>query len=137
MNHPALATARRSQLTLLVWALLALPLLSCFEPASVLCPSGLVCPEGQLRAATQDTGIIADAGEACGDGNMLNGDGCREDCKADERCGNGKLDLNMGEVCDDGNTAADDGCSANCKSNVFCGNAVIDEVKSEVCEDGN
>src|SRR5437868_7428590 len=98
MNHPALATARRSQLTLLAWALLALPLLSCFEPTSVLCPSGLVCPEGQLCAANQDVCLrtpcgngTVDTDEVCDDGNILDGDGCSKDCSSNERCGNNKV----------------------------------------------
>src|SRR5690242_12616278 len=107
MNRPAPAPVRHGSLSLLAWALLALPLLSCFEPASVLCPSGLVCPEGQLCAANQNVCLktpcgngVVEADEACDDGNILDGDGCAKDCSSDERCGNNKIDLAAGEVCD-------------------------------------
>jgi cysteine-rich repeat protein len=112
--------------------------------ASRYCPSGLVCPEGQLCAANQDVCLrtpcgngIVEAEEVCDDGNILDSDGCSKDCSSDERCGNNKLDLGVGEVCDDGNTLDEDGCSANCKSIELCGNGVVDTVPGEVCDDKN
>src|SRR5690349_11113317 len=30
-------------------------------------------------------------GEACDDGNIVSGDGCRSDCRKEERCGDGIL----------------------------------------------
>lgn len=52
-----------------------------------------------------------DVGEACDDGNVAPGDGCRGDCTA-EVCGDGILDPQ--EECDDGGTAAGDCCSPTC-----------------------
>ena len=54
---------------------------------------------------------ILEGSEACDDGNVTDGDGCRADCSI-EICGDGILDL--GEACDDGNTTSGDGCSADC-----------------------
>ncbi|HWP67186.1 MAG TPA: PQQ-binding-like beta-propeller repeat protein, partial [Candidatus Limnocylindria bacterium] len=56
------------------------------------------------------TGTI-EADEACDDGNLATGDGCRPDCTV-EACGDGILDPQ--ETCDDGNTADGDCCSALC-----------------------
>ena len=54
-----------------------------------------------------------DAGEACDDGNMTNGDGCENDCTVTPTvCGDGTVDA--GEECDDGNTTNGDGCSSVC-----------------------
>ena len=58
---------------------------------------------------------MLEPGEACDDGNTVNGDGCEADCTVTPRvpaCGDGIVD--PGEVCDDGNTADGDGCEANC-----------------------
>jgi cysteine-rich repeat protein len=51
-------------------------------------------------------------GEACDDGNMVSGDGCRSDCLGYEKCGDGVLDY--GEVCDDGNVMDGDSCAPAC-----------------------
>src|SRR3569623_596466 len=105
----------------------------CVPPSSVQCPGGLVCPAGTSCAAKQSVCIkglcgngIVDtaAGEACDDGNNLDGDGCSADCKSDETCGNGSVDACKGEVCDDGNNVSGDGCAADCKSSERCGNGV-------------
>jgi cysteine-rich repeat protein len=53
-------------------------------------------------------------GEACDDGNNLDGDGCSANCLSDETCGNGVVDLVRGEECDDGNAENGDGCSDAC-----------------------
>jgi cysteine-rich repeat protein len=56
---------------------------------------------------------VVEAGEACDDGNLVDGDGCESDCEVGELlCGNGLID--PGETCDDGNGAADDGCGTSC-----------------------
>ncbi|WP_224367359.1 DUF4215 domain-containing protein [Hyalangium versicolor] len=128
-----------------VWvALVTLPLLSCLEPESVVCPSGRVCRAGLACAAVQDTCIETSCGdgivqeqEACDDGNIQNGDGCSRDCQSDETCGNGRVDEAVGEVCDDGNREAGDACSPDCKSTEFCGNGILDEALKEVCDDDN
>lgn len=69
---------------------------------------------------------VVDDGEECDDGNSLPGDGCNGACKVEPFydcgdgtkcvftivCGDGVVD--RGEVCDDGNTKDGDGCSADC-----------------------
>ncbi len=137
--------ARALRPSSLLLALLALAFSACVEPDSVLCPSGLVCPEGQRCAARQEDACIKDscgddvlqAGETCDDGNILDGDGCSRDCKSQETCGNGTVDLSMKEVCDDGNVVDADGCSADCMSNELCTNKVVDSAVGEKCDDGN
>nr|WP_276600615.1 hypothetical protein [Nannocystis sp. ILAH1] len=58
------------------------------------------CGDGQHNPA---------AGESCDDGNMVDNDGCRNNCTT---CGNGIPQ--MGEECDDGNAIDDDACSNDC-----------------------
>src|SRR4051812_27443010 len=61
----------------------------------------LRCKEGQECAAEQPFCIPIggcgnkhiDPGEACDDGNVMDGDGCSADCKSDEKCGNGTIDM--------------------------------------------
>jgi cysteine-rich repeat protein len=53
--------------------------------------------------------------EACDDGNIQAGDGCRADCLGTEDCGDGYLDPIQGESCDDGNLWAWDGCDDACQ----------------------
>ena len=94
------------------------------------CGNGIVdgslgeqCDDG---AANSDTGPAAcrtdcqlhcgdhvvDPGEVCDDGNRVAGDGCSADCRSNETCGNGIVDVAVGEQCDDGNTQSNDGCAA-------------------------
>ena len=74
------------------------------------CPDGFMClladegwdgaPEGFYCApwrAECGNGTVEE-GEACDDGNEIDGDGCSADCSSDESCGNGMLEL--GEVCE-------------------------------------
>jgi cysteine-rich repeat protein len=75
-----------------------------------------------------------DPDEVCDDGNNAGGDGCAPDCRSDETCGNGVVDVARGEQCDDGNGTSGDGCDDRCRVE-FCGNGVVDA--SEVCDDGN
>lgn len=86
-------------------------------------------------------GILDDRmGEACDDGNTLNGDGCNAKCELGPRlvasagvCGNGVLDV--GEECDDSNGRDDDGCSRNCLLEVgICGDGIVQELLGERCE---
>lgn len=79
-------------------------------------------------------GIVHAEQEVCDDGDIESRDGCRSDCRSDETCGNGQLDMQVGESCDDGNTVPGDGCNAACAAEI-CGNLVLDE--GEVCDDGN
>jgi len=57
---------------------------------------------------------VVEGGEACDDGNTVDGDGCQADCTItpESTCGDGVVDT--GEECDDGNTIDGDGCSAAC-----------------------
>jgi len=74
---------------------------------------------------------MLDAGEACDDGNAIDGDGCQADCVL-PRCGDGIVD--PGEGCDDGNAIDGDGCQADC-SLPSCGDGIVDP--GEHCDDGN
>jgi len=113
------------------------------------CLRGLMATMLLVAACGRSNGLRADAGapgptcgdgvvdhdEVCDDGNTVSGDGCSADCKSDETCGNGIVDVAAGETCDDGNTVGGDGCSANCQSNETCGNNVVDP--GEDCDSGN
>jgi cysteine-rich repeat protein len=77
--------------------------------------------------------------EVCDDGNTDNGDGCSADCRSDEMCGNGIVDVEVGEQCDDGNAVDDDGCRGTAAGTAactipICGDAIIDP--DEQCDDG-
>ena len=78
---------------------------------------------------------VIDAGEACDDGNLVNGDGCDATCEIEPFCGDGTLDA--GEQCDDGNQIEGDGCDANCaiEPDPVCGNGQLEA--GEDCDDGN
>src|SRR5262252_7744578 len=95
-----------------VWAVLVLALSGCSLLSSA-------------RYSPEEPGVCGDAkldpGEVCDDGNNVDGDGCSADCKSDETCGNGIVDVAKGELCDDGNTVGGDACSADCKSDESCG----------------
>gem|GEM_PF-4604893 len=69
---------------------------------------------------------LIEEGEACDDGNTLNGDGCSALCIVEEAvCGNRRIEL--GEECDDGNNAPGDGCSSECRiETVECGNGRVE-----------
>ncbi|WP_216673601.1 RCC1 domain-containing protein [Pyxidicoccus fallax] len=59
---------------------------------------------------------VQDPGEACDDGNFVNGDGCSAMCQPQSGtplCGNGTVEA--GEQCDDGNVASGDGCAFTCQ----------------------
>jgi cysteine-rich repeat protein len=84
---------------------------------------------------------ITELGEVCDDGNVLSGDGCRQDCRSDESCGNGEVDI--GEQCDDGNSNNFDRCKNDCTYN-SCGDGYASESQygryfyaREMCDDGN
>ncbi len=96
-------------------------LADCDDPSCALSVACNACGNGQL-----------DPGEACDDGNALDGDACSSRCFK-SACGNGKLDVD--EQCDDGNLVPADGCSSRCEFD-FCGDRVL-QVAVEACEDGN
>lgn len=78
---------------------------------------------------------VIETGEQCDDGNMINGDGCANNCMFENPlCGNGII--NSGEQCDDGNSINGDGCNMYCLlENGICGNGVVNA--GEQCDDGN
>lgn len=103
------------------------------------CPSGSSCTKDQTACIQDNCGNgRSDNGEVCDDGNVRNGDGCSDDCKSNETCGNGVIDEDgeMEEECDDGDTINGDGCSALCQKEV-CGNLIVERELGEVCDDGN
>jgi cysteine-rich repeat protein len=72
-------------------------LADCADPAcAAACPA--VCGNG-----------VVEAGEACDDGNLAEGDGCDPRCQV-TACGDGVV--SAGELCDDGNLVDGDGCEA-------------------------
>ncbi len=90
---------------------------------------------GICTAATCGDGFRKTGGpgpnELCDDGNMVNGDGCNNDCTV-SGCGDGVV--TPPETCDDNNTNNGDGCDANCTP-TGCGNGVT--TAGETCDDGN
>ena len=70
-------------------------------------------------------------GEACEDGNLVDGDGCDSNC-TETACGNGIA--TEGEGSDDGNDVEGDGCDSNC-TETACGNGI--QTEGEACDDGN
>jgi len=96
-------------------------LAGCADPACVWkVECQLVCGNGKQEA-----------GEACDDGNTLDGDGCAHDCTS-SLCGNAKRET--GEACDDGNMTDGDGCDHDCTV-TGCGNDIM--TAGEACDDGN
>jgi cysteine-rich repeat protein len=101
------------------------------------------CTTEAIRTVNQAYGISAipdsrcgDAkriGEECDDGNLLNGDGCADDCTCEGTCGDGLLNplAVCGEICDDGNPTDGDGCDSNCTP-TGCGNGIL--TPPEQCE---
>ncbi|MBF0107016.1 MAG: DUF4215 domain-containing protein, partial [Deltaproteobacteria bacterium] len=79
---------------------------------------------------TCGNGILG-SGEACDDGNTIDGDGCDSNCTV-TACGNHIM--TAGEECDDGNLADGDDCNASCQSTA-CGNGVVSY--GETCDDHN
>ena len=94
-------------------------------------------------------GIVSDQfGEECDDGNRVDDlNGCSADCKQNNVCGDGIVQL-VFEVCDDGFTDACGDCNADCSapgtgysvggltSVNYCGDGSICQ-QFEECDDGN
>jgi cysteine-rich repeat protein len=101
--------------------------------AALVVPSLLLlgCGEDDPKEPVCGNGTV-ESGEACDDGNAVDGDGCSADCKSTEQCGNGFVD--KGEVCDDGNNYDEDGCRRDCLGTEQCGDGLVDS--REECDDG-
>ena len=80
------------------------------------CAPNQRCYDGVcLPAGCGNTRVDPD--EACDDGNTVPNDGCSADCRSDETCGNGVVDLIKREQCDDGPAGrplSHDGCASDC-----------------------
>jgi cysteine-rich repeat protein len=101
-------------------------------------------PQSSCRVDTCGNGSIQ-AGEACDDGNVFDGDGCSGDCSRVEtgytcavpgtpcvpNCGDG-LKVNL-EACDDGNNNPGDGCSPICLVEPGFGCVVIPPDTTSFC----
>lgn len=82
-------------------------------PANALTPNAACRPNCQPQRCGD---AILDATETCDDGNLVSGDGCAPDCKSNEQCGNGIVDVVLGEECDSGPRGlSGDGCSSRCR----------------------
>jgi len=90
----------------------------------------------EYGSGDEQPGVCGDGtvnlGEACDDGDLLNGDGCDSNCTP-TACGNGII--TVGEECDDGNAANGDSCSSTCTLEPVCGDGHLDP--GEECDDGN
>jgi fibro-slime domain-containing protein len=122
---------------------------------------GYTCPQANVCFANPRCGDgTVNAGEACDDNNLGNGDGCSSTCTVETGytcvglgpsvcvkpvCGNSTIET--GEQCDDGNGNAADGCNA-CKITTGwacpapgtpclpkCGDGL--KLGTEACDDGN
>ncbi len=106
-----------------------------------LTESGEACDDGNAVNGDGCTACVLDtcgdgvtqSGEGCDDGNRIDGDNCSASCVS-EGCGNGNLQSSLGETCDDGNTTNGDGCNQSCLIEA-CGNGRLDA--GESCEDSN
>lgn len=86
-------------------------------------PDGAPCNAGGSVGECRDQVCLfavcgdhfVEPGEACDDGNLVNGDGCNASCTSTEVCGNGTVDLTGGESCDDANLISGDGCDSRCR----------------------
>lgn len=79
-----------------------------------------------------------DSGEMCDDGNTDSNDGCAFNCRSNEECGNGVIDIHKGEACDAGGANANTpnaDCRADCRPR-RCGDGVVDDLVGEQCEAG-
>ena len=79
---------------------------------------------GALNAQTCGNGAV-EAGEACDDGNIANGDGCSSVCEI-LPCGNGQVE--GGEQCDDGNNDDGDGCNSFCQSEGLVLDGIVNDL---------
>ncbi|MBK8252007.1 MAG: DUF4215 domain-containing protein [Polyangiaceae bacterium] len=94
------------------------------------CVSG-VCTNSVCAVPTCGDGVVNAMGEACDDGNDVDGDMCDTNCTI-PGCGNGIVVAP--EECDDMNMVNGDGCDINCTVSA-CGNGQVGG--TETCDDGN
>jgi cysteine-rich repeat protein len=126
------------------------------NPATEQCDSGGVntalCDANCTIPLCGDGTTNLLVGEECDDMNLVNGDDCRNDCRANV-CGDTFINPQStpAEVCDDGNTTTETACSYGVQSCSLCssncttvltltGNVCGDGVLSsgnETCDDGN
>lgn len=125
----------------------------CTEPCDpkVGCSNGLVCKQADevwdgaapgyycapFYAICGNNQIEAD--EVCDDGNTKGGDGCSADCKSNETCGDGVVQVTKGEQCE--STAPKEwvNCTADCKLDVPAGVVTplpIDTIQPEAASGG-
>lgn len=100
--------------------------------ANGLAPDAACRPNCQLRRCGDG---VRDSNEICDDGNVVAGDGCSADCKSDEMCGNGYVDIATGEACDDGNSDDLDACLRSCRI-AGCGDGFVHAANGETCDAG-
>jgi cysteine-rich repeat protein len=90
---------------------------TCGDPVGdgEVCAMASVCVNGACTVIVCGDGVMH-PGEACDDGNLVDGDGCQSDCTLlppGSVCGNGVREA--GEQCDDSNMKKLDGCDSACK----------------------
>jgi cysteine-rich repeat protein len=71
-------------------------------------------PPGFPDAATDCGNGVVEGNEQCDDGNAVDNDACRVDCRR-ATCGDGVTRAGV-EACDDGNTQSGDTCSSSCQA---------------------
>src|ERR1051325_10001012 len=133
--------SKKQTLSVFCLGALAAAIAACASPGATPCEqTGIICPPTTHCAAAQAIciddvqkcgNLVMDPGEACDDGNNIDGDGCSANCKSDERCGNGIVDTTVGEVCDPPGHGT---CQPGCRSSGECGNGKVDP--GEECDDG-
>jgi cysteine-rich repeat protein len=120
---------------------------SACEPDTNLCINDQDCAAGEQCDVRTNTCVakppvavcgdaVRNPGEACDDGNRVDGDGCSKDCSSTEICGNGVLDVTKGEQCDDGNRVDGDGCNNTCKTSgpISCAGAITCMTAPPACQ---
>lgn len=100
-------------------------------PQLEVCDDGASCEDGSPCAEDAD----------CASGLCLprDGDGCSEDCRSTEICGDAYLNnyAPYGETCDDGNVASLDGCNGtSCKLEAGWRCLNLGQPCTEICGDG-
>ncbi len=112
--------------------------------AAALCLAAIACGDsgsggsgggsgGEAPLTCGDGFSDPDLGEQCDDGNLEDGDDCRNDCTL-PKCGDGVIHLGF-EDCDDSNLEDTDGCLSVCV-NASCGDGFV-QAGVEDCDDAN